>query len=72
MLPENWDAVRVFVCASTQWRIAPSGALIGLDYSGARTAARGLGVKWRRVFEGLRTMEAAALDALQPSPGGQR
>lgn len=31
VLPENRDAVRVFLAASTQWRIAPGGGLAGLD-----------------------------------------
>ena len=43
-----------------QWRLAPSGHLAGIDYSGAEAAARGLGIP-SEVFEGLRVMEAEAL-----------
>ena len=64
VLPENRDAVLVFIAASTQWRIAPGGGLAGLDYSGARSAADALGADWGAVFGGLRVMESAALDAL--------
>ncbi|MXX63002.1 MAG: hypothetical protein F4112_15985 [Holophagales bacterium] len=79
----NWDAVRAFLASDTQWRFAPSGRLAGLDYLAARAAVRaisadGLGLekrgrrlRWRRVFDGLRTMEAEVLKqvrAASPSP----
>ena len=57
VLPENWDIVRVFLAASTQWRLGPGGELLGLDYAGAGAAARGLGIKWSAVFSGLLAME---------------
>ena len=59
--PLCWPVVRVFAAAATQWRIAPSGRLAGLDYPGAEAAARGLGIRWRAVFAGLRVMEREAL-----------
>ena len=34
---------------------------MGLDYPGALAAARGIGVRWRRVIERLRVMEAAII-----------
>ncbi len=75
MLPSAWDAARAFSACATQWRIGPAGGLLGLDYAGARAAVRGVtadglgkeasgrSLRWRRVFELLREMEAAALDA---------
>ena len=62
MLAANWDAVRALMATSTQWRLDPwTGRLLGLDYAGARAAARGIGVRWRRVFVRLRVMEAAII-----------
>ena len=50
------------MAASTQWRVASwSGAMIGLDYAGAKAAAAGAGLRWRKVFAGLRVMEAAVI-----------
>ncbi len=66
VLAENRDVVEVFLASSTPWRVWPSGALAGLDYSAAR-AARGMGVEWASVFGGLRIMEAAVLDARGPA-----
>ncbi len=63
MLPCNADAVAAWLASQTQWRLAPSGRLAGLDYAGARAAVAGAGLRWRRVFGALRTMEAAALEA---------
>ena len=64
VLPENWDIVRAFLAASTQWRLGPGGELLGLDYAGARAAARGLGLKWRAVFSGLCAMEAEVVSRM--------
>ena len=35
--------------------------MLGLDCAGARAAARGLGLKWRAVFDGLCPMEEEAV-----------
>ncbi len=67
VVPEAWDAVRLFVACATQWRIGPSGRLLGLDYRAARAAARGLGIRWKAVFGDLRIMEGEALDAQSES-----
>lgn len=61
VVPENIDAVRLCCATATQWRLAPSGRRIGLDYDGCATAARGMGVSWRETFDKLRIMEAALL-----------
>ena len=54
--------MRVFLAAQSQWRYGPSGRLLGLDYRGARAAAKGIGVRWRKVFDTLRVMEYAVLE----------
>lgn len=69
MWPENVAAVNLFVALSTQWRMAPSGVLIGLDYAAVEPALRLTDVprkRWRALFADLRVMEAAALDELKP------
>ncbi len=75
MLPENWDAVRVFLAAQTQWRTGPAG-YVGLDYAAVRAALRavradgggmerrGRRLRWRRVFAGVGAIEAAVLKEL--------
>lgn len=77
MLVGNWDVVRAFLAAQTQWRHAGTGVATGLDYAGARSAVRGVTadgrgeekagrrLRWRRVFDGLREMEAAALEEFE-------
>ena len=63
VVPEAWPTLRVFLASATQWRMAPSGHLAGLDYRATRAAADGIGIEWRRVFEGMRIMESAVLAA---------
>ena len=67
--PELWaehvPAVRLFEAMCTQWRVAPMGGRIGLDYSALQAVERRLGLsrrKARRAFEHLQVMEAAALE----------
>ena len=57
VLPENWDAVRVFCAAGTQWRMGPNGELLGLDHGAARAVAKGMAIKWRRVFPAVALIE---------------
>lgn len=66
MLPENWDVVMAFCAVQTQWRHGPSGHPTGLDYAACRAAVGALGLRWKEVFPGLRTMEAETLEAIQP------
>ena len=61
--PSCVEAVRAWCASCTQWRAAPAGGLIGLDYAGARAACKGLGVNWAEALPGLRVMEGAVLDA---------
>ena len=62
--PDNWRAWRLFQSVSTQWRTAPMGGVIGLDYGGVESAMRIQGVprhKWRGLFADVQIMEAAAV-----------
>ena len=61
--PSCWDAVRLLCASGTQWRIAPSGRLLGLDYAGVQAAARALRIRWGGAFGGLRVMEREILAA---------
>ena len=65
VLAENWETVRLFAALMTQWRLAPSGRLTGLDYAACEAAARGMKIKWRKVLAGIQVMEAEVL-ASQP------
>ena len=52
----------LFLSLATQWRVAPSGLPQGLDYAAVEPAMRLAGLKpGPALFEGLRVMEAAAL-----------
>ncbi|MEW6314633.1 MAG: DUF1799 domain-containing protein [Pseudomonadota bacterium] len=65
--PENWQAVQVFADMATQWHIGPSGAYIGLRYEALAVVMQihGVGKAQRReLFEALRIMETAALEAM--------
>jgi hypothetical protein len=72
---ENWEAVQVFLAMQTQWRTAAFSGLgsarlmyVGLDYSAIDPVCRMLDVKRKRraaIFQSLRIMENAVLDALQ-------
>ncbi len=66
MLPEAWDAARVFAAAGTQWRRAGmTGVPTGLDYAGVEAAARAVGVEWTgALLDRLRIMEHAAIEAM--------
>ena len=60
--------LNLFLGMATQWRIAPMGGLTGLDYSAITPLVlRGLRIAlrdWPAIFDGLRVMEDAALEAL--------
>ena len=72
--PENWETVRLFLSLDTQWRYH-QGVPLGLDYPAVEAVLRLSGVEdARQVFEGLQTMERAALavfrnSAPQSGPG---
>ena len=63
----------VFIVLSTQWRMAPMGGVVGLDYSAISPTLRLSGVprgQWRDVFTDLRVMEAAALETMRERQAG--
>lgn len=64
--PENATALDVFVQMGTQWRVGAGGA-VGLDYGVLPFVMRMSGVPPRErgeVFEAIRVMEHAALQAM--------
>ncbi len=67
---ENVPALEAFLAVATQWRLAPSGALVGLDYAAAKVALTALGIRLDRgLMEGLQVMERAAADAVSRRAG---
>lgn len=78
VLPENWDAVQVFLACSTQWHfsapyndgkaIVPSRPL-GLRYEALFAVMQAMGVDPSDAFWRVRVMEQAALKA-QRKPKG--
>ncbi|WP_221931105.1 DUF1799 domain-containing protein [Telmatospirillum sp. J64-1] len=62
---ENSVPFGLFLNLSTQWRLAPEGQPLGLDYHAAEAAARWMRIKRTPdLFEDLRVMELAALQAM--------
>lgn len=65
VFPENWDAVRIFVAASTQWNIGFSGAT-GLNYTSLDFLFKLYKIKDRReVFEHIQVIEGSALKTMR-------
>lgn len=65
--PENWPAFEIFSQLRTQWRTGLAGRT-GLDYPAlfALLDRHGLtGDAWWQMFDDLRAMEEAALDAMR-------
>lgn len=61
MLEANVQAVEAFLGADTQWRLAPSGAPIGLDYAGVLAAMTMLGIAPSAdLLERVRVLEGEA------------
>jgi hypothetical protein len=62
--PENWPAWQAFMAVQTQWATSMAG-LTGLDYARVRHGLRMAGIKpTKEMFENLRLIEGAALEAL--------
>ncbi|WP_185640590.1 DUF1799 domain-containing protein [Burkholderia sp. Bp9142] len=71
VLPENWEAVELFVAVGTQWRKSVVASLNGggviyegLDYPAVEAAMRMFGFRRKRhreLFAAVRVMERAAL-----------
>lgn len=66
MLPENREAVTLFLSCETQWRRAGlAGVPTGLDYAGVTAAAKFMKIEpTPALFAKLRVIEAAAIEAL--------
>jgi hypothetical protein len=65
--PEHEQAVSVFAAARTQWRMAPMGGVVGLDYGALPAVLEMMGVPradWNEVFEQIRIMETEAVRVL--------
>jgi hypothetical protein len=61
---DSWPSVELFAACATQWRVAPAGGLIGLDYSALRAVLQMRGVlDQETAFEDVRMMERGALAA---------
>ena len=69
VLPENWEAVQMFMRCQTQWRVGMAGP-IGLDYGAVNWLLRLYEVEDQRsVLEDLQTMEAAVLVTMSKRAG---
>lgn len=66
MLPENWEAVQLFLKCATQWRyIGFTGVPTGLDYSSVESVMKMSGIKDQmQTFQQLQLIEQEALNAL--------
>lgn len=66
--PDNWATVQAWASLSTQWRLGPSGQLVGLDYAAIMPVLELIGIEraeWSMVFGGLRQMEHEVLSEVQ-------
>ena len=70
VLEANFEAVKTFLAAGTQWRVSIVAGLSGvvpflhgLDYAGLDALMRRRRIRDPQVFEDVRTMEQAALAA---------
>lgn len=67
--PENWPAWVLFCSLGTQWRTAPMGGYVGLDYGPLFTLLdRQFSADpkaWQACFEDVQHLESAALEQIQ-------
>lgn len=64
-MPENLPSFEIFSKVSTQWRTAPGGGVIGLDYNVVfRLLDRLAGDAWDEIFDDIRILEDAARQAI--------
>ena len=71
IFPDNVKIVSVFMDMMTQWRFGPAGAT-GLDYAALPIVLRLREVPRadrQEIFDGIQTMERAALNGLRESRG---
>lgn len=68
--PEHQDAVLLFLKAQTQWRAAPMGGVMGLDYGAVAWLLTLYPVREpQRVVEDLQVMEARAKELINAEAG---
>lgn len=78
MLEANWTALKLFLDASTQWRVASIGGgltgstlvRLGLDYAGLDALMRRRRIRDEAIFDDVRLMEGAALRAFSGAEDG--
>jgi len=58
--PENWPAWEAFHLCATQWRHAPMGGLLGLDYPAVEIVLRAHSIPLQTLTE-IQHIEAGAL-----------
>lgn len=58
--PENWPAWEAFHLCTTQWRSAPMGGLLGLDYTAVEIVLRAHSIPIQTLKD-LQHIEAGAL-----------
>lgn len=63
VLPENWDAVNLFMGLQTQWQMTPSGARSGLNYTSVRIVSNLRGLKLTpELFADIQLMELTLIN----------
>ncbi len=61
--PDNYPAWELWIRVQTQWRVAPSGDLIGLDYSALYQVAKSLDIEMTRAnLEKIQALEVWTLN----------
>jgi len=69
--PENRNAVAMFEDMVTSWNVGPGG-VVGLRYETAPLFFEANGIEkpqWRETLDGIKVMEAAALESFQSRKG---
>ncbi len=63
VLPENWDAVSLFLALQTQWNVTPSGTRSGLNYTSVRIVSNLRGLKLTpELFADIQLMEITLIN----------
>jgi len=66
--PENWPAWLLFSEMRGQWRTAPMGGALALDYTPLFLRMQRLGLtdpEWEELYQDVRALEAAALEQMK-------
>lgn len=72
VLPENWDALELFLACATQWRYAPMGGATGLDYTALQSVMTMHQVPATEQRERLAQVQRIERGALQAMKDQQR